>query len=211
MNQSLTDITVVLDRSGSMQSAREPTISGYNEFVAEQAKLPGDASMTLVQFDHEYEPVYRGVPCKQVKPMEFKGFVPRGDTALLDAIGRTIEDIGKRLEALAEADRPGKVIVVILTDGDENASKTFTRERIAAMVTHQREVYGWEFVFLAANQDAIFTGASIGVPSHSSLSYAADAKGTSAVMGSASNYVGTMRSAGVASFDVADRIRQQRS
>ena len=211
MNNDLTDITIILDRSGSMLSVREATIAGYNTFLQAQAKLPGSAVVSLVQFDDRYEVVYEGVPCGDTKPLTEARFVPRGNTALLDAIGRTINEIGARLSARAERDRPGKVIVVILTDGMENASHEFTREQVHALIDHQREHYSWDFVFLGANQDAIATGASIGVPSKSSLSYAADKQGTSEVMASASAYVGTMRSGGQASFTAADRAKQARS
>lgn len=210
MKQDLTDITIVLDRSGSMESVRGDTIGGYNTFVAEQAKLPGRATITLVQFDHEYAVVYSGVDCLNIKPMQLNQFVPRGRTALLDAVGRTIGTVGERLAALPEVERPANVVIVILTDGYENDSREFKSEQVKAMVTHQREVYGWNFVFLGANQDAIFTGASLGVPANSSLSYAADSAGTSAVMDSVSCYVGNVRSAGVASFETEDRVRQQR-
>lgn len=211
MKHDYTDITILLDRSGSMQSVRESTIAGYNNFIEAQAKLPGYATITLLQFDHEYEAVYSGVACGEVQPMRFEQFVPRGDTALLDAIGRTIYEVGARLAGMAEADRPGKVVVVILTDGQENASRKFRREQVKAMVEHQREVYRWDFVFLGANQDAIFTAASLGVPAQASLSYAADANGMRAVMDSASTYIASVRASGSASFEVSDRIAQQRT
>lgn len=210
MNQDLTDITVILDRSGSMQGVRDDTIGGYNSFMAAQAKLPGHARVSLVQFDDRYEVVYRDVACGQVRPLDQTTFVPRGSTALLDAIGTTVNNIGARLAAMPELVRPAKVVVVIITDGHENASREFTRERVFEMITHQREVYGWDFVFLGANQDAIAAGASIGVPQRSSLSYAADSKGTSEVFGSTAAYVGNLRSAGVASFTESDRAKQQR-
>lgn len=211
MNNDLTDITLLLDRSASMEICRDSTVAGYNTFVEAQAKLPGVATISLVQFDDRYEAIYNGLECKSVKALGHDDFKPRGNTALLDAIGRAINDVGTRLSAMREPDRPGKVVIVIITDGAENASKHFARETIAAMVTHQREVYGWEFVFLGANQDALFTGASIGVPSHASLSYAADAKGTQDVFGSTSGYVSDVRLRGVGSFEVGDRTRQQRS
>lgn len=210
MRQDLTDITIVLDRSGSMTSVREDTIGGYNSFIAAQCGLPGRATISLVQFDNEYETVYSGVDCLMVKRMEQRHFQPRGSTALCDAIGRTINFTGERLSALREAQRPGKVVIVTLTDGIENASKKFKREQVAAMVKHQREVYGWEFVFLGANQDAVLTGESLGVPKESSLTYAHDANGVSTVMDSASCYVGNLRSVGKASFGAADRERQER-
>ena len=189
-----------------MESVRASTISGYNKFVAQQARLPGHALITLLQF--EYDAVYRGVHCRDIEPMRFEHFIPRGNTALLDAMGRTITEVGIRLADMPEPERPAKVVVVILTDGEENASKQFTCGQIASMVTHQREV--WDFVYLGANQDAIFTGAALGIPSQSSLSYAADAIGVEAVLGSTSAYVGSLRARGSASFEVDDRVKQQR-
>jgi Mg-chelatase subunit ChlD len=211
MRHDLTDITIILDRSGSMQTVRTDTIGGYNAFIAAQAALPGEARISLVQFDHEYAVVYAGVECAQVAPLTTDTFSPRGNTALLDAIGRTIHDTGNRFNALHEDERPGKVVVVIITDGEENASSKFTREQVLALITQQRERYQWEFVFLGANQDAIIAGAALGVPARSSLSYAADAQGTSDVFGSAAGYVGNLRSVGKASFSAADRDKQQRS
>lgn len=211
MNHDLTDITIILDRSGSMQGVRDDTIGGYNTFISEQAKLPGEARMTLVQFDDQYERVYMGVRVGEVRPLDHKTFVPRGSTALLDAIGRTISETGSRLAALAEADRPGKVIMVIITDGYENASKEFKRERVFSLINHQREHYSWDFVFLGANQDAIAAGAAIGVMASKVMSYAADAKGMQDVFASTSNYVGTMRATGQATFSDDDRAKQHRS
>lgn len=210
MNHHLTDITIVLDRSASMHVVREATVNGYNTFVREQAKLPGQALLSLVQFDDQYDTVYSGVECSQVKPLTEAAFIPRGNTALLDAIGRTIDTVGVRLDAMPEAQRPGKVVIVIHTDGMENASRRYTRSQVFEMITHQREVYGWDFVFLGANQDAIAAGAAIGVPAHSSLSYAHDDDGASAVMDAMSNYVGTVRSLGSATFTAADREQQRR-
>lgn len=211
MKQDHTDITIILDRSGSMQSVQADTIGGYNSFIAAQAKLPGVASMSLVQFDDRYEVVYGGVASAQVKPLDDLTFVPRGSTALLDAIGRTINDVGARLAALPEYSRPSKVILVILTDGQENASRQFNRQQVFGLITHQREVYGWDFVFLGANQDAIAAGASIGIAANSSLSYAADCAGTHDVFVSTSSYVANSRSGVAATFGEADRLKQQRS
>jgi hypothetical protein len=147
-----------------MNAMKEEAIGGINAFLESQQKLPGEARLTLVLFDHEYIVAHDGVPIKDVPPLDNHSYVPRGTTALLDAIGRTINTIGERLDRTPEPDRPGKVIVAILTDGLENASQEFKRKEIFKMIKHQREVYSWEFVFLGAKQDAISTGAKMGIP-----------------------------------------------
>ena len=143
-----------------------------------QQKLPGEARLTLVLFDHEYIVTYDGVPIKDVPPLDSHSYVPRGPTALLDAIGRTINTIGERLDKTPEPGRPGKVIVAILTDGLENASQEFKRKEIFKMIKHQREVYSWEFVFLGAKQDAISTGAKMGIPIANAVTFSESPGGT---------------------------------
>jgi hypothetical protein len=209
-----TDITVILDRSGSMASVADDTIGGFNTFLAEQQRTPGEALFSLVQFDHEYQPVYAGKQLAEVVPLTPETFVPRGNTALLDAIGRTLVSTGERLAALAEADRPSKVMVVIITDGHENASRDWTKERVLALISQQQSKYSWEFVFLGANQDAIDTGASIGIAAGSSLSYAADGQGARDAFESTSSKLRGYRSSASApapAFTPTDRAKQQRS
>ncbi len=160
-------IAVVLDRSGSMESIRESTIEGFNEFLQGQKAVPGEATLTLVQFDNEYQVHHDATPLAGVPPLNDGTYVPRGSTALLDAIGRTINTLGARLAATPERDRPSRVLFTIITDGMENASQEFSREKIFDMITHQRERYGWQFMFLAANQDAIASGRDMGIdPAH---------------------------------------------
>jgi hypothetical protein len=175
-----TDITIVLDRSGSMQSVADDTIGGFNRFVDDQKSGHGHATLTLVQFDDQYEVVYNAVPIATAAKLTSETFVPRGSTALLDAIGRTIEVTGARFNALPESERPEQVIMMILTDGYENASAHYTNARIAEMIVQQRDVYSWEFVFLGANQDAIATASQMGVAADHALTYAASQAGTSA-------------------------------
>jgi hypothetical protein len=160
MRADLTDITLVVDRSGSMLSIREDAEGGINSFVSGQAKQPGQASFTLVQFDTEYEFVHRGVPISEVPAYQL---VPRGSTALLDAVGRAINESGSRLAAMKEADRPGLVVFVVVTDGQENSSREFTKARIKEMIEHQQTHYNWQFTFLGANQDAFAEGGALGV------------------------------------------------
>lgn len=178
MKQGLTDITIILDRSGSMSSVKDDTIGGFNEFLKTQKAAPGEAKVSLFQFDTEYEAVYEGKNIQDAPELTIETFVPRGGTALLDAIGRTINANGARFSTMSEEERPEKVVVVILTDGEENSSKEFTTREINALVSHQKDIYKWEFVFLGANQDAIMTAQSISISPQNAMTYAANSKGT---------------------------------
>ena len=160
MRNDLTDVTVVLDRSGSMQSCRDDAEGGLNTFIEEQKKQPGETLFTLVQFDTEYEFVHKGKPIRDVGPCEL---VPRGMTALLDAVGRAIAETGERLAAMPEPDRPGLVVFVIVTDGQENSSKEYTKPQIKEMIERQQNDYKWQFTFLGANQDAFAEAHGIGI------------------------------------------------
>jgi len=170
----LTEIAYILDRSGSMQWMVEPAIAGFNQFLAEQCDAPGHARLTLVLFDDQYEVPCRALPIAEVVGLDATTYVPRGTTALLDAIGRTIVELDERLGRPADhdgpparrgpgGDRPSRVIVAIFTDGLENASRRFDHHQIAELIRHRREKHGWEFLFLAANQDAIATAARMGI------------------------------------------------
>jgi Mg-chelatase subunit ChlD len=160
MRPDLTDITLVVDRSGSMEVIRADAEGGVNAFVAEQAKQPGEALLTLVQFDTQYEFLHRGV---RVQDIPAYHLVPRGMTALLDAVGRAINETGERLAKMDENDRPGLVIFVVMTDGQENSSHEFTKDQIKQMITHQQDKYGWHFTFLGANQDAFAEAGALGI------------------------------------------------
>ena len=191
-----TEIVVIVDRSGSMEVIREDSIGGFNAFVEDQKKVPGAANLTLVLFNNKYKFVLDSVPLGMVKPLDKSTYVPMGTTALLDAMGHTIDSVGDRLFMMNEADRPSKVIVAILTDGLENASLDYSRERIFEMVSHQREVYKWEFFFLAANQDAIQSGTSYGIPAAATSNFVADAEGTRSAYGAMSSSVKSARTGG---------------
>lgn len=160
MRRDLTDITMVIDRSGSMSSIRTDAEGGINTFIEQQKQGTGEALLTLVQFDTDYEFIHRGVGIGTVSRFEL---IPRGSTALLDAVGRAINETGARLAAMPEVERPGLVAFVIVTDGLENSSREFTRERIRQMIEHQQSVYNWQFTFLAANQDAFAEGDKLGI------------------------------------------------
>jgi acyl-CoA synthetase (AMP-forming)/AMP-acid ligase II len=163
MDLNLTDIVVVLDRSGSMASVVDDTIGGFNSFVDRQKKGEGFARLTLVEFDHEYHVVYERRDIHEVSPLDRRSYVPRGNTALLDAIGRTIIAVRGAIAVDRPSERPGQVVFVIITDGMENASREFTRSQILEMIRAHQEEEEWEFLFFGANQDAIGEAASMGI------------------------------------------------
>lgn len=180
------EIVMVLDRSGSMHECQEATVGGFNQFIRDQQDMPGSANVTLVQFDDQYEVVHDAVALPDVPELNCQTFVPRGSTALLDAIGKAINGCAARF-------RNNKVIFVILTDGLENASKEYKREQICDLIK-QREANGWTFVYIGANQDAIAEGASLAIPAVRSVNYAATPEGTHEAYRSASLMCGTARS-----------------
>jgi hypothetical protein len=177
MNMELTEMVYILDRSGSMASMREAAVSAFNGFLKEQKELPGEARLSVVLFDDEYLLPYDSLPLEKVRPMVAADFEPRGSTALLDAIGISIDRLGQRLVATPEKDRPGQVVVAIFTDGQENASRKYNLTRIHEMIRHQREVYAWEFLFLAAGQDAMAAAADLGIRFENSATVDYSAKG----------------------------------
>ncbi|HBD92996.1 MAG TPA: hypothetical protein DC057_02360 [Spirochaetia bacterium] len=191
MNNNLTEIVFILDRSGSMQSLVDDTIGGFNSFVENQKKLPGEAHLTTVLFDEMYEILHNGVNLKSINPLTRTEYYARGMTALLDAIGKTINTVGERLSDMNEKNRPHKVIFVITTDGAENASKEFNQQQIKSMIEHQTNRYNWEFVFLGANMDAVSVGDSYGITR--SATYSATSEGTKSVYGVACAFVSNSR------------------
>lgn len=154
MNQNLTEIAFVMDRSGSMESMKREAIGGYNSFIDAQKQLPGEVRFTLVLFDNEYLKPIDHMPLTMVPHLNDTTFEPRGTTALLDAMGRTIDEIGKRLANTPENERPSKVIIACMTDGYENASRHYSNAKIAEMIALQQTTYSWEFQFLGATLEA---------------------------------------------------------
>ena len=177
MKNHYSEIAFVLDRSGSMESCREAAIEGFNSFLQEQQRTEGLAKLTLILFNDEYLVPIDALPVAEILPLDNDSYVPRGSTALLDAIGRTIDELGARLAALPEQDRPMQVIVAILTDGLENSSQNYTWQQIADAIKQQSEQYRWTFLFLGANQDAIATAAQMNITAANAAAYVADAAG----------------------------------
>lgn len=159
-----TCMAFILDRSGSMGTMAKEARGGYNAFLEKQAQGPDLAALTTVQFDHELLVTETFEDVRDAKPLTDITYQPRGTTALLDALGRTIEMLGRALDGLPEHKKARRVIVATLTDGLENASQHFNREQIERIIKHQREVYSWEFVFLGAGLDSIDVATSYGIP-----------------------------------------------
>jgi hypothetical protein len=181
-DSNLTHIYFLLDRSGSMQSIKGDTEGGFAAFVEEQRAGEGECRVTLAQFDDHYEVVYAALPVSQVPPLALQ---PRGTTALLDAMGRLVTDAGAELAALPEDRRPGTVIVAVMTDGLENASREWTHPAIRSLVEQQTRDYGWQFLYMGADQDAVEVGRSLGVTAGSSVTYARGRAGANLRMASA--------------------------
>lgn len=209
--KNLTSITVILDRSGSMASVKDETISGFNHFIEAQKKVEGEAELSLIQFDHEHEVVYLGKNLKDVPNLDNTTFSPRGMTALLDAIGKTIVDVGITLASKDESDRPNNVLFVIITDGHENSSREYQKSQINEMINHQKDNYKWEFVFIGANQDAIAEAGKLGIKADNSLNYASNAAGTEGLFKSLSNNVRSYRAGGQVAFSLQDREIQKKA
>lgn len=175
-----THIAVILDRTGSMESIREDTIGGFNAFLQKQQSVPGKATMTLVQFDSQdpYEIIHRFKPIEQVPELTRETYVPRAMTPLLDALGRGINDLEKSIGALKKGDRPSKIVFVVITDGQENASREFRKDQISKMIKKKTDQSGWQFVFLSADLDAIGDAMSVGICSQRFLLFEKNKKGT---------------------------------
>lgn len=189
-NQNLTLIAFLLDRSGSMQSIKSDVIGGFDAFLTEQRAGDGECVVTLAQFDNEYEVVYRSVPVSEVPPLEL---IPRNSTALLDSMGKLITDTAAEIDALNEDAKPGTVIVAIMTDGLENASHEWRRPDIKALVEQQSNQFGWEFLYMGADQDAVEVGKDLGVKAEQAVTYS---RGRShEAMMAASNNVRSYRTA----------------
>lgn len=167
-NQNLTLIAFLLDRSGSMQSIKSDVVGGFDAFLTEQRAGEGECRVTLAQFDNEYEVVYHAVPVDEVPPLELS---PRNSTALLDSMGKLITDTAAEIAALAEQDKPGSVIVAIMTDGMENSSHEWSRLATKSLVEQQTNEFGWEFLYMGADQDAVEVGKDLGVRAEQAVTY----------------------------------------
>lgn len=198
--KNYTHISVLVDRSGSMGPVRDDMIGGLTKFFADQAEVKGKCLVDYSQFDDQYEEVFEDTLVASAVPV----LEPRGMTALLDALGRKITSLDAKLSAMSDKKRPGKVMVIIVTDGFENASREYSTERIKEMIEHQSKIHDWEFVFLGANIDAVATAKTYGIKPASAIRF--DTRNTSATMDSLNTYSASYRMAGSAAFTDEDRV-----
>ena len=178
MRKNLTEIVFILDRSGSMSGLEADTIGGFNSMIEKQKKTEGEALISTVLFDNASEVIHDRVSVQNIKPMTDEDYTVRGCTALLDAIGDAIHHIGNVHKYARAEDVPEHTMFVITTDGMENASRRYDSEKVKKMIKRQKEKYGWEFLFLGANIDAVETARHFGISEDRAVNYHSDSEGT---------------------------------
>lgn len=194
MKKNLTEMVFILDRSGSMSRLTSDTIGGFNSMIEKQKTEDGEAFVTTVLFDDNYELLHDHIDIQKIESITSRDYYARGCTALLDAVGKTINSIGSRLSATPEEERPEKVIFVITTDGEENASREFTRQTVKDMIEHQQNKYSWTFMFLGANIDAVSEARSLGIDSGYAKTFTAMSAGVDSVYTAAGDAMSSLRS-----------------
>jgi len=209
MRQDYCDITLVLDESGSMEPLQKDTIGGVNAFLADQRKQPGKCVCSIMKFNHEDHPVFTGRPVQEAPDLTLATYSPNGNTALLDALGRAITEAGDRFRAMPETERPGKIIVVVITDGEENSSRRYTKEQVKGMIVRQTNVYKWEFVFLGANIDAFAEAGGLGVGAGHTFQYAPNSAGVRHALGRLSENTVSYTGGGRASMAWTEQQRKE--
>ena len=195
MKNNITELVFILDRSGSMAGLESDTIGGFNAMLEKQKKEPGKCFVTTVLFDSESTTLHDRVPLREVPPMTDGDYAVGGYTALLDALGETIRHIANIHKYARAEDVPEHTVFVITTDGMENASRRYGSDKVKKMIGHEKEKYGWEFLFVAANIDAVETAAQFGIGADRAVNYHADSKGTGVVYETVSGVVSQVRAA----------------
>ena len=208
MNNNLTELVFILDRSGSMAGLESDTIGGFNAMVEKQKRETGDAFLSTVLFSNASTVLYDREDIRKVEPMTEQQYFVGGCTALLDAIGDAVHHIGNVHKYAREEDRPAKTVFVITTDGMENASRRYTYEEVRRMVERQRDRYGWEFLFLGANMDAISAARRFGIREDRAVRYECDAKGTALNFEVVSDTIGCIREGARPSANWKKRIEE---
>ena len=194
MKKNLTELVFILDRSGSMSGLEADTIGGFNAMIEKQKKEAGEALVSTILFDNDSQVIHDRVPLDRVPALTEREYFVRGCTALLDAVGGAIHHIGNVHKYAREEDRPEKTLFVITTDGMENASSRYTYDKVRSMIRHEKEKYGWEFLFLGANIDAAREAARFGIDADRAANYHADHQGTSVIYEAVSEAVCQVRS-----------------
>lgn len=187
------EIVLIIDKSGSMDSIKDDAIGGFNSFLTEQKNIDRDANVTFVLFDDRYDLIHNGKDINEVEELTNKTYRPSGTTALLDAVGRTIDRVGERLDELKDSEKPENVIVFILTDGLENASSDYSRNQIKEMIKHQESKYSWEFIYGGANQNAFAEAGGMGIKAQNTFNFEATGKGTRRAYENSSDMVANYR------------------
>jgi len=177
MNENMTEIVVILDKSRTMELLADDTIQIYNSFLKQQKEIKGEAILTTVLFNDSCKLLHDRAAIKDVKPVTKKEYIAKGNTALLDAVGKTVNDIGFKLYNTPESDRPCQIVFFIIANGDDNASKVYSQEKVKGMIELQKKTYGWEFVFMGANMDSVSTASSISISKNMAFDIAGDAEG----------------------------------
>jgi uncharacterized protein YegL len=208
MKKGLTELVFILDKSGSMSGLEADTIGGYNSMLAKQQAVEGECYITTVLFDNGYELLHDRIDIKAVSPITEQEYQVGGSTALLDAVGRTIHKIGNAQRHTADDYRAEKVMFVIITDGEENASREYSAEKVKAQIERQKTKYGWEFIFLGANIDAVKTAGRFGIAPERAMDYLADSEGTELNFKVMSAAVMSFREAGSVDDSVFEEIRR---
>lgn len=206
MKNNITELVFILDRSGSMSGLESDTIGGFNSMIEKQKKLSGKAYVSTILFDNVSEVIHDRVSLEKVEPMTEKDYYVRGCTALLDAIGGAIHHIGNIHKYARKEDVPERTLFVITTDGMENASRNYDLKTVRKMIERQQEKYGWEFLFIGANIDAVQTAGSFGIAKNRAVNYNADSEGTRVVYESVSNAVSSCRASAPISDEWKDEI-----
>lgn len=213
MKEAKTHITIILDRTGSMEAIRSDTIGGFNSFLKQQQQEPGEVTMTLVQFDAQnpYEIIHDCRPIREVPELNAKTYVPRAATPLFDTMGRGINHLQETLDRMPEGDLPEKVVLVVITDGQENSSREFNKNQVTAMIKEKQEKAGWKFVFLSADLSAMEDAMTSGFAAASSLLFDKNAAGVGSVWNSISKSICGFRSGltGDVQFTDEDRSEQE--
>lgn len=208
MKKNLTELVFILDKSGSMSGLEKDTIGGFNSMLEQQRKVDGECVITTVLFDNRYELLHDRIDIRAVQPITGREYFVGGSTALLDAIGKTIQKIGMAQKNTAEDYRAEKVMFVIITDGEENASSHYSSAQIRQLIQHQKERYGWEFIFLGANIDAVETAGRFGIDADRAVDYVPDGEGTELNFRMMSQTVATFRECGAVPTACLDEIRK---